>query len=47
MSDDERERCPLCGEPAADVSWATAPGQCVCTGDCPVNTWDATKVDDQ
>lgn len=33
--------CPVCGEPAADVSWQTAPGQEVCTTDsCPVNTWN-------
>lgn len=32
--------CPVCGAEPSEVSWQTAPGQAVCTNDCPVNTWN-------
>jgi len=38
------DACPLCDEPAGEVSHSLAPGQNACTADhCPVTTWE---VDD-
>lgn len=45
MSDSDAQEvpnptCPVCGSEPSDVTWQTAPGQAVCTADCPVNTWN-------
>jgi hypothetical protein len=41
IADGGRPQCPMCDEPAGEVSWQTAPGQEGCINDeCPINTWD-------
>lgn len=41
-SDTPTPRCPCCGGDPGKASSSLAPGQRVCTGDCPVVSWDST-----